>query len=119
MSKPAFQPAPRPRPRLTPEAASEVAAATEDLGFGRASSAPVPEARPAKPVPPTKGQEPKRELAQDASIKLTVPASVGKQLRQRALDRGVTVRYLILEALAAQGVDIDLASIPEDGRRIR
>ena len=39
--------------------------------------------------------------------------------RQEALNRRVTVRYLVLEALAAKGYRVDLEAIPEDGRRIR
>jgi hypothetical protein len=36
-----------------------------------------------------------------------------------ALKRRVTVKFLVLEALAAKGYAIDLDAIPEDGRRLR
>lgn len=114
MTKPAFQPAPRPRPRTTAEDAGRLAEATGDLGFTRASTAQSEV---------HKGQEPKGALApsaqDDVSLKIAVPKAVARQLRQAALDRGVTVRYLILEALATKGYAIDLASVPEDGRRNR
>jgi hypothetical protein len=29
------------------------------------------------------------------------------------------VKYLVLEALAAKGYNVDLSAVPEDGRRIR
>ena len=36
-----------------------------------------------------------------------------------AIKRRVTVKFLVLEALAAKGYDVDLDAIPEDGRRLR
>ena len=134
MIKPAFQPAPRPRPRTTPEDAQQLAVATSDLGFTRPSSAPEaraeePSARPveAAPAPSPTTQEPKAPLAQAAlaapakgtALKFEVPDTVWTALRQEALNRRVTVKYLVLEALAAKGYNVDLAAVPEDGRRLR
>ena len=130
MTKPAFQPAPRPRPRTSPEDAQQLAVATSDLGFTRPSSAPeepavlLVEAAPA-PVPST--QAPKAPLAlatpaaaaKGTALKFEVPDAVWTALRQEALNRRVTVKYLVLEALAAKGYNIDLAAVPEDGRRLR
>ncbi|WP_336491912.1 hypothetical protein [Methylobacterium nigriterrae] len=123
MMKPSFQPAPRPRPRTSPEEALQLAAATGDLGFTRASTAPEPEreAPPVyQPISP-KAQEPKSPIApvKAAALKFEVPDEVWIALRQEALNRRVTVKYLVLEALAAKGYNVDLTSVPEDGRRIR
>ena len=114
--KPMFQPAPRPRPRITADEAQQLAAATDDLGFTRAS------APPAMPTPePPVGQSPKSPLApvRGAALKFEVPDEIWIALRQEALNRRVTVKYLVLEALAAKGYSIDLTTVPEDGRRIR
>lgn len=136
MAKPTFQPAPRPRPRITPEDAQQLAAATGDLGFTRPSSPPevqgvelVPPAKPTEPsaVAALTAQEPKAPLAptqpvasvKGTALKFEVPDAVWTALRQEALNRRVTVKYLVLEALAAKGYNVDLASVPEDGRRLR
>ena len=134
MMKPAFQPAPRPRPRITPEDAQQLAVATSDLGFTRPSSAPEvlaekPAALPVEAVPASGplAQEPKAPLARAAraapakgtALKFEVPDTVWTALRQEALNRRVTVKYLVLEALAAKGYNVDLAAVPEDGRRLR
>ena len=112
VTKPTFQPAPRPRSRISSEDAEGLAAATSDLGFSRAST------------PPAKSlstQEPKSPLApvKTAALKFEVPDEVWTELRQEALNRRVTVKYLVLEALAAKGYKIDLSAVPEDGRRNR
>ena len=130
MAKPAFQPAPRPRPLASPEAAHQLATATGDLGFTRPSTAAAidqpPASREARPKPEpkqAKTQAPKAPLApslvKGAALKFEVPDEVWVALRQEALNRRVTVRYLVLEALAAKGYSVDLAAVPEDGRRLR
>lgn len=130
MTKPPFQPAPRPRPRISPEDAQLLAVATSDLGFTRPSSAPEAQAEePAAPVSPVEpasvviptAQEPKSPLApiKGTALKFEVPDPVWTALRQEALNRRVTVKYLVLEALAAKGYNVDLAAVPEDGRRLR
>ena len=128
--KPTFQPAPRPRPRISPEDAQQLAAANGDLGFTRPSSAPEAQAKepmqPASPAEPMASfsptaQEPKTPLAsvKGTALKFEVPDTVWTALRQEALNRRVTVKYLVLEALAAKGYNVDLAAVPEDGRRLR
>lgn len=126
--KPAFQPAPRPRPRISQEGAQQLAAATSDLGFTRSSTAPEQQAEASisaaaaiePPLGPT-AQEPKAPIApaKGAALKFEVPDTVWTALRQEALNRRVTVKYLVLEALAAKGYNVDLAAVPEDGRRLR
>ncbi len=116
MSKPPFQPAPRPKPRTSQEEADRLANAAGDLGFTRASTA----ADRAEATEGPSGQMPKRAVASaEVSLKVMVPRELAIMLRQEAAVKGVTVRYLILAALAAQGYDIDLSRIPEDGRRLR
>ena len=136
MSKPLsspFLPSPRPRPHTSPEDARQLAAATSDLGFTRASSAPQeppaapgiphePRAPEAAPARATRASPPARRRAKGAKatvLKFEVPETVWTALRQEALDRRVTVRYLVLEALAAKEYPVDLAAIPKDGRRLR
>lgn len=119
--KPAFQPAPRPRPRVSAEDAHQLAAATGDLGFTRPSSAPQTQAEAPTQTPQPTAQAPKAPLApvKGAALKFEVPDAVWTALRQEALNRRVTVKYLVLEALAAKGYSVDLSAVPEDGRRIR
>jgi len=122
MMKPAFQPAPRPRPRTSPEEAQQLAAATGDLGFTRASTAPETrhEASATEPLAAI-AHTPKIPVApvKIAALKFEVPDEVWIALRQEALNRRVTVKYLVLEALATKGYNVDLSTVPEDGRRIR
>ena len=124
MTKPSFQPAPRPRPRTSPEDAQQLAVATGDLGFTRASNAPeaaeavlavVPEPVSAIALAPKAPVA----LVKGVALKFEVPDEVWVALRQEALNRRVTVKYLVMEALAAKGYSVDLSAIPEDGRRLR
>ena len=124
MSKPSFMPSPRPRPRTSSEDAQQLAAATSDLGFTRASNAP--EEPPAIPTVsssalPSNTQAPKYPIApsKGTALKFEVPDEVWTALRQEALNRRVTVKYLVLEALAAKGYSVDISAVPEDGRRLR
>jgi hypothetical protein len=118
--KPAFQPAPRPRPLTSPDEAQQLTVATGDLGFTRATSAPEPQHEVPAAVPAI-APEPKSPIApsKGAALKFEVPDGVWTALRQEALNRRVTVKYLVLEALAAKGYNVDLKAVPEDGRRIR
>ena len=137
-----FMPSPRPRPRTSPEDARQLASATGDLGFTRPSNAPedavakvkIPKAQNTKdPVAPFEDSAPRaipsgssafevpaaKAPPRASSLKFEVPDEVWFALRQEALNRRVTVRYLVLEALAAKGYGIDLSTVPEDGRRLR
>ena len=130
-----FQPAPRPQPRVSPEQTRELAEATRDLGFGRTTSAPDAEAPVTPPEPgpvvmagttsqsakTVKPMEPAAEPAAErmATLKVVIPDELWNALRHQALDRRVTVKYLVMEALAAKGYDVDLSKVSEDGRRIR
>lgn len=90
------------------------AAAPEPKG---AASAPaprvVPKAKPAKPAPVIAFAE------RETSLKFVIDDELSTALKLDAVKRRVTVRYLVLEALAEKGYPVDLANLPEDGRRIR
>lgn len=139
----AFQPAPRPQPRASPEQTRELNAATADLGFGRTTSPPASEPTPAEVAPkPSPAATPKAKAAaasrpapraslppapapasgparRGPALKFDVPDAVWQALRHEALNRRVTVKYLVLEALADKGYQVDLSAVPEDGRRLR
>lgn len=127
MNKPAFMPSPRPRPRTSDADAHQLAAANSDLGFTRPSNPPPapivkdPAGAAVLEVTGPSAQAPKSTFApaKGAALKFEVPDQVWTSLRQEALNRRVTVKFLVLEALAAKGYAIDMAAIPEDGRRNR
>lgn len=116
---------PRPKPSKAQEPKTPLApldgAVAEDAP---AQDAPLqdtsPEEIPAKESPakeiPVKQAGP---APRASSLKFEVPDQVWFALRQEALNRRVTVRYLVLEALAAKGYAVDLSVVPEDGRRLR
>ena len=137
-----FQPAPRPQSRLSPADAQRLTEVTADLGFTRASSpqeaqaAPPPPAalpapqppqpRPARSAPPKivgprrpAKPVPAQATGDGVALKFDVPSEVWTALKLEAIKRRVTVRYLVLEALSRVGYEVDLASVPEDGRRLR
>lgn len=139
----AFQPAPRPQPRTSPEQTRELNAATADLGFGRTTSPPASELAPGEvATKPSSAATPKAKAAaasrpapraplpqapalasaparRSPALKFDVPDAVWQALRHEALNRRVTVKYLVLEALADKGYQVDLSAVPEDGRRLR
>ena len=131
---------------MSPEDTKRLQEATQDLGFGRPTSSPAAppavsvverqtrapdavnaspasKAQPAKPrvsKPANPTQNPNEAPGfKDAALKITVPDDLWNTLRMEAIKRRVTVKFLVLEALAAKGYDVDLDAIPEDGRRLR
>jgi hypothetical protein len=132
MSKPslAFQPTPRPRPLSNPQETEKLVEATHDLGFGRQTAAPQPALKAAvapgsEPNPELRTESPvepkaaEAALRKPAALKFDVPDELWDDLRMAAIRRRVTVKYLVLEALEAKGYAVDLAAVPEDGRRLR
>ncbi|WP_165191661.1 hypothetical protein [Caulobacter soli] len=149
VARPLFHPAPRPRPINDGVATEALKEATRDLGFGRTSSDmsaalaephAEPQAKPAPPAPiasapkpaaPSPAPRPKASkpvraaavAASDAdrgtSIKFEIDDALSMALKFEAVRRRVTVKYLILEALAAKDFPVDLANLPQDGRRVR
>ena len=125
MSAATFKPSPRPVARLDAQAAAELKAATGDLGFSRASSppesAPVQEPKSA-PVPEdrrTEGKADRSTFAPQRTVKFDVDEHLWTELRVTAARRKTTIKYLFLEMMAGAGYPVDLATIPEDGRRGR
>lgn len=131
-----FQPAPRPQARLNPADAARLAEANADLGFARPVSSPETpsaEKHPAEPEVPAqparvrpapaahiaKADLPAADAHATASLKIEVPDKVWTALKIEAIRRRVTVKFLVLEALARQGYEVDLANVPHDGRRLR
>ena len=78
-------------------------------------------ANAAEPVPATAPTAPKVPIApmKGTALKVEVPDLMRTALRQEALSRRVSVEYLVRKALAAEGYNVDLAAVPEDGRRLR
>jgi hypothetical protein len=108
-----FQPA--PRPRLSALDAARLAEASADLGFVRPAGAGTPGGvleNPSRIGAP-------RRAASGAALKIEVPDKVWAALKMEAVRRRVTVRFLVLEALADRGYEIDLDNTPQDGRRLR
>ena len=131
-------PAPEPKQRPDPLAMKQLLADTAELGgFTRPSSAPGSELQSAPQLDPIKVDEINAELPTRAArkceekkrdseapkggvLKCDVSDDLFEELRVAAVRRRVTVKYLLVEALAAQGyTHADLSATPKDGRRDR
>ncbi len=132
-------PAPEPKQRPDPSAMKQLLADTAELGgFTRPSSAPGAEPQSALQADPIKVDEIKAEspklraarkreerrrdsdTPKGGVLKCDVGDDLFEELRVAAVRRRVTVKYLLVEALAAQGyTHADLSAIPKDGRRDR
>ena len=64
-------------------------------------------------------QEPARTSARRRPLSLEVPEYLARELKVKAATEAVTVRYLVLSALAAAGYRVDDDELEEDGRRLR
>jgi hypothetical protein len=82
---------------------SKLRVAARDLGFGGSLGQAAPEA----------------PRAATRSIQLVVPDYLFEELGVKAVQRRVTKRFLILEALAAGGYCVEPDDMEEDGRRRR
>ena len=104
-------------PAAVPVVARKIRA-PDPVNASRASTAQPAKPRGSKPANPS--QDPNESAGfKDAALKITVPDDLWNTLRMEAIKRRVTVKFLVLEALAAKGYDVDLDAIPEDGRRLR
>lgn len=139
IARPTFQPAPRPRPINDPATTEALKEATRDLGFGRPSHdaaqtpapgpeipalalAPAPAVISPRPDEKTDAMSARPEPQGDertSSLKLEIDDPLSMALKLEAVRRRVTVKYLVLEALAAKGYPVDLERQPQDGRRLR
>ena len=132
-----FKPAPKPVARLDAGAAAELKQQTADLGFSRTSGPPEgpsvqePERalvqedkRPeVKADRRPKGQPDRSTFAPAAptmrTVKFDIEEDLWTELRVTAARRKTTIKYLFLEMMAQGGYPVDLATVPEDGRRAR
>jgi hypothetical protein len=91
-----------------------------------------PAVRPARTGPAASAVEAKADLpgaprpvpandpfGKGLPLRLDVPEALWIDLKTRAVQRRVTVRWLVLEALEAAGYDVAARTIPLDGRRVR
>ena len=130
----ALGPAPEPKQRPDPDAMKRLMAETAELGgFMRPSGAPGTELPAAgEPVQPPAESATTRSAPRPATLarndalpkggvlKCDVGDELFEELRVAAVRRRVTVKYLLVEALAAHGYShADLSAIPKDGRRDR
>ncbi|MBI1684273.1 hypothetical protein [Caulobacter hibisci] len=85
------------------------------LQVAAAAPAPraAPKAKPGKPAPVVDFAD------RETSLKFVIDDTLSTALKMDAVRRRVTVKYLVLEALAEKGYPVDLANLPEDGRRAR
>lgn len=88
------------------------------------ASAPKLAAAPPAPRAATKSKAVKPAPAPDfsereTSLKFTIDDELSTALKLEGVNRRVTVKFLVLEALAEKGYPVDLATLQEDGRRAR
>lgn len=107
-----------------PAAAAPAATKLEPV----AAMVPAPAPRVAAAIPaPRAAPKPKTIKAapvsdfsdRETSLKFGIDDALSTALKLDAVKRRVTVKYLVLEALAEKGYPVDLANLPEDGRRVR
>ena len=130
----ALGPAPEPKQRPDPDAMKRLMAETAELGgFMRPSGPPASEPVEAAETVPAPSERPAGRPTQkrtastrdDATpkggvLKCDVGDELFEELRVAAVRRRVTVKYLLVEALATHGYShADLNAIPKDGRRDR
>ncbi|WP_454719131.1 hypothetical protein [Caulobacter segnis] len=100
-------PEPAPAPATpTPAPAPKVVAA-------QPAPRAVPKPKVVKPAPVSDFSD------RETSLKFVIDDELSTALKLDAVKRRVTVKYLVLEALAEKGYPVDLATLPEDGRRAR
>ncbi len=68
------------------------------------------------PKPPPR---PSPVTARRRPLSLEVPDYLARELKVKAATEAVTVKHLILQALADYGYEIDPSDMEEDGRRLR
>jgi hypothetical protein len=113
-------------PASLAEAPAPVVARTEPVAAIAPAPAPASKVASALPTPraASKPKPVKAALVSDfsdreTSLKFAIDDALSTALKLDAVKRRVTVKYLVLEALAEKGYPVDLANLPEDGRRMR
>ncbi len=111
-AEPALAPVARVEPALSAPASAPASASNPAPKVAAAAPAPraAPKPKAVKPAPASNFSE------RETSLKFVID---GASLKLDAVKRRVTVKFLVLEALAEKGYPIDLATLQEDGRRAR
>ena len=104
--------------RASGAATGNRAAKSEKLGGAQFELEPVPKASELIPAPEP-ARRPKHKTARKRPLSLEVPDYLARELKVKAATEAVTVRYLILSALASAGYHVDDDELEEDGRRLR
>lgn len=104
-------PATSATPTAAPTPATPVAPPKAAEAASIAKVAPRPKVVKVEPAPAFDERE--------TSIKFAISDELSTALKLDAVQRRVTVKYIILEALAAKGYPIDLVNLPQDGRRAK
>jgi len=116
-----------PRPRTNPEDLAQLVAGGAEAGFSRPLASPpepiaadpAPIAAPAPQAVPAPAAAPAMYDGPVSPLRLEVPDLIWLALKMESAKRKVSVKYLVIEALAAKGYaeGLDLSLVPEDGRR--
>lgn len=109
MSRPTFKPA---RPGETPDNAAIRALAQAAAG-GTRFDRPAPGPAASDAAPAREPAEPTRKATFD------LPATLHRELQRAAMEQGVTMRHLILRALADAGYAVSEAALVPDRRSER
>ncbi|GAF80960.1 unnamed protein product [marine sediment metagenome] len=114
-AEPALAPVARVEPALSAPASAPASASNPAPKVAAAAPAPraAPKPKAVKPAPASNFSE------RETSLKFVIDDELSTALKLDAVKRRVTVKFLVLEALAEKGYPIDLATLQEDGRRAR
>lgn len=90
--------------------------ASTDLNEGTSDDRSVQQ--PDRPKDPRPTRRPE-QTSRRRPLSLEVPDYLARELKVKAASDAVTVRFLVLSALAEAGYRIDQDELEEDGRRLR
>ncbi len=106
---------------VTPAVTPDVPVAVGQPTAGRSGvlSGPEPTHRPGLEEEGEETSGAVREVVRRRPLSLEVPAYLARELKVKAATEAVTVRFLVLSALAEAGYRVDSDELEEDGRRLR
>ncbi len=111
--EPALAPVAKVEPAPSPSAPAVAATRVPKV----AAAAPAPRAAP---KPKAVRSAPASDFSErETSLKFTIDDELSTALKLEGVNRRVTVKFLVLEALAEKGYPVDLTTLQEDGRRAR
>lgn len=106
-------------PSVTPPPAPHANAIPDAMGgLARQLVGPEPTHRP-EVEEAAPGPEVARASVRRRPLSLEVPDYLARELKVKAATEAVTVRFLVLSALADAGYRVDADELAEDGRRLR